>query len=105
MPPSSNLRSGKPLKKRASPSRATIRRSTPAAAYFADAEALWGKQCFVVPEYAFAVKVENTSLHLSHEHTEYGWMEYTCAHAMVKYDSNRTALWELNRRTELGLLK
>ena len=33
MPPSSNLRSGKPLKKRASPSRATIRRSTPAAAY------------------------------------------------------------------------
>lgn len=35
----------------------------------------------------------------------YGWMEYTCAHAMVKYDSNRTALWELNRRTELGLLK
>lgn len=32
-------------------------------------------------------------------------MEYTCAHAMVKYDSNRTALWELNRRTELGLLK
>jgi dATP pyrophosphohydrolase len=64
-----------------------------------------GKQCFVVPEYAFAVKVKNTSLHLSHEHTEYGWMEYTCAHAMVKYDSNRTALWELNRRTELGLLK
>ena len=75
------------------------------ASCFADAEALWGKQCFVVPEYAFAVKVENTSLHLSHEHTEYGWMEYTCAHAMVKYDSNRTALWELNRRTELGLLK
>ena len=75
------------------------------ASCFADAEALWGKQCFVVPEYAFAVKVENTSLHLSLEHTEYGWMEYTCAHAMVKYDSNRTALWELNRRTELGLLK
>ena len=72
---------------------------------FKDAEAIWGKECFVVPEHAFAVKVENTSLHLSHEHTEYEWMEYACAHAMVQYDSNRTALWELNRRIELGLLK
>ena len=75
------------------------------ASCFADAEALWGKQCFVVPEYAFAVSVENTSLQLSHEHTAYEWMEYARAHAMLQYDSNRTALWELKRRMELGLLK
>ena len=75
------------------------------ASCFKDAEALWGKDCFVVPEYAFAVKVESTSLQLSHEHTEYAWMEYARAHAVLQYDSNRTALWELNRRIELGSLK
>ena len=71
---------------------------------FRDAEALWGQDCFVVPEYAFAVKVENTSLQLSREHTEYEWAAYACAYAMLQYDSNRTALWELNRRLELGVL-
>ena len=58
---------------------------------FRDAEALWGQDCFVVPEYAFAVKVENTSLQLSREHTEYEWAAYACAYAMLQYDSNRTA--------------
>ena len=43
---------------------------------FRDAKALWGQDCFVVPEYAFAVKVENTSLQLSREHTEYEWAAY-----------------------------
>ena len=65
---------------------------------FRDAEALWSQDCFVVPEYAFAVKVENTSLQLSREHTEYEWAAYARAHAMLNYDSNQTALWELNRR-------
>ena len=71
---------------------------------FRDAKALWGKECFVVPEYAFAVRVENTSLQLSREHTEYEWAAYARAHAMLNYDSNQTALWELNRRLELGVL-
>ena len=75
------------------------------ASCFKNAEAMWGKECLVVPEYAFAVKVESTSLRLSHEHVEYEWAEYVRAHAMVQYDSNRTALWELNRRIDLGLLK
>ena len=71
---------------------------------FRDAEALWGQDCFVVPVYAFAVRVENTSLQLSREHTEYEWAAYARAHAMLNYDSNQTALWELNRRLELGVL-
>lgn len=74
------------------------------ASCFQDAEAMWGRECFVVPEYAFAVKVESPSLQLSHEHTEYEWAGYARARAMLQYDSNRTALWELNRRMELGLL-
>lgn len=72
---------------------------------FKNAEAMWGRECFVIPEYAFAVKVENTSLKLSHEHTEYNWMTYEEAKAALQYDSNKTALWELNRRIELEMMQ
>lgn len=60
---------------------------------FKNAEALWGKACFVVPEYAFAVSVESTFLQLSHEHAEYKWLTYAEAQAVLQYDSNKTALW------------
>lgn len=72
---------------------------------FKNAGALWGKACFVVPEYAFAVSVESTFLQLSHEHTEYKWLTYAEAQAVLQYDSNKTALWELNRRIALEMLK
>lgn len=72
---------------------------------FKNAEAIWGKECFVVPEYAFGVKVKSMSLFLSREHTEYEWLDYESAQALLKYDSNKTAVWELNRRIELGMLK
>lgn len=69
---------------------------------FGNAEAMWGRDCFVIPEYAFAVKVESPSMiQLSHEHTACEWMPYERARAVLKYDSNKTALWELNRRIEL----
>ena len=72
---------------------------------FKNAEALWGKECFVIPEYAFAVRVESASLRLSHEHTECGWLSYEEARAALQNDSNKTALWELNRRIALGMVK
>ena len=72
---------------------------------FRNADALWGKECFVIPEYAFVVKVESTSLQLSHEHTEYNWLTYEEAQEVLQYDSNKTALWELNRRIELEIWK
>lgn len=72
---------------------------------FKNAETMWGKECFVIPEYAFAVEVRNRSLRLSHEHIEYDWVTYENAWTMLQYDSNRTAMWELNRRIELGMLK
>ena len=71
---------------------------------FKNAEAIWGKECFVIPEYAFAVRVESAFLQLSHEHTEYNWLNYAEAHTRLQYDSNKTALWELNRRIALGML-
>ena len=72
---------------------------------FKNAEAIWGKECFVIPEYTFAVNVENTSLQLSQEHTEYIWLPYLEAQNVLQYDSNKTALWELNRRIELEIWK
>ena len=72
---------------------------------FKNADVLWGKECFVIPEYTFAVKVESTSLQLSSEHTEYNWLTYEEAQAVLQFDSNKTALWELNRRIELEIWK
>lgn len=72
---------------------------------FKNAESIWGKECFVIPEYTFAVSIANTSLQLSQEHTEYIWLPYLEAQKILQYDSNKTALWELNQRIELGLLK
>ena len=43
---------------------------------FRDAEKLWGRDCFVVPEYAFALRVTQSGITLSDEHTEYRWGGY-----------------------------
>lgn len=72
---------------------------------FQNARTLWGRDCLVIPEYAFAVKIEHPTLQLSREHTECRWLPYEDAYALLKYDSNRTALWELNQRIHLGMLE
>ena len=58
----------------------------------------WGKDVFVVPEYAFAVNATNFQIKLSNEHTEFKWLKYDKAMEILTYDSNKTALWELNER-------
>lgn len=58
----------------------------------------WGDSVFVVPEYTFAVELKNYDIKLSNEHKEYKWVEYREAMEKLRYDSNKTALWELNER-------
>ena len=58
----------------------------------------WGNDVYVIPEYSFAVEIGNSDIGLSNEHKEYKWVEYDEAMKNLKYDSNRTALWELNER-------
>jgi dATP pyrophosphohydrolase len=58
----------------------------------------WGEDIFVIPQYSFGVRVDNPQLVLSLEHTEYRWLHFAEASAMLRYDGNRTALWELNQR-------
>ena len=55
---------------------------------FKNAETIWGKECF------FVLKT-----------IEYKWLTYSEAQTVLRYDSNKTALWELNRRIALGMLK
>ena len=59
---------------------------------------LWGEDVYVIPQHCFGVLVEDSGLALSHEHTAYRWLKYEEAHRILKYDGNKTALWELDRR-------
>ena len=59
---------------------------------------LWGEDVYVIPMYCFGVGVADRRLVLSHEHTDYRWLKYEEADHLTKYDGNKTALWELDRR-------
>ena len=63
-----------------------------------EAAASWGEDVFVIPEHAFAVNVGRHDLSLSQEHTEFQWLPFDEAFRVLKWDSNRNALWELNER-------
>lgn len=57
----------------------------------------WPADTYVVPEYAFAFECEER-IRLSHEHTSSVWLTYEEARGRLKWDSNRTALYELHCR-------
>lgn len=59
---------------------------------------IWGKDTLVIPEYSFGVEVHDRNIHLKNEHTTYKWVNYAEAIDKLEWDSNRTALWELNYR-------
>jgi dihydroneopterin triphosphate diphosphatase len=59
---------------------------------------LWGEDVFVIPQYCYGVFAPDGSITLSHEHSDYRWLPYEEAYRLLKYDGNRTALWELNQR-------
>ncbi len=59
---------------------------------------LWGDNVFVIEEYSFGVHIESDDLRISREHKEFRWVRYEEAIQMLKYDSNRSALWELDTR-------
>ena len=58
----------------------------------------WDKNCFVIKEYTFAVKLEKDIIKISNEHSEYRWVNYEEAVNLLRYDSNKTALTELRAR-------
>jgi dihydroneopterin triphosphate diphosphatase len=58
----------------------------------------WPPALHVMPEYAFALDCTGGEIRLSPEHTELVWLTYERAWPCLHWDSNRTALHELNER-------
>jgi dATP pyrophosphohydrolase len=58
----------------------------------------WGVDIYVVKENAFGVRVKDENLIISEEHISFGWFTYEEAIELLKWDSNKVALWELNQR-------
>jgi len=59
---------------------------------------IWDKNIYVICEHSFGVELSDCILKISDEHNEYKWLEYKDAINYLKWDSNKTALWELNER-------
>ena len=55
----------------------------------------WDKNTYVIPEYSFAFECDS-ELTLSNEHTEYKWLTYDEARKLLKWDSNKVAMYEIN---------
>lgn len=72
--------------------------SIPAQCFSEKSRKVWGETCLVIPEYAFAVEANSTRIVLSAEHGEYRWVDYLTATRLLHYDSNKTALWELDQK-------
>lgn len=62
----------------------------------------WPADLTVVPEYAYGADAGDSDLVLSDEHTESRWADYRAAHDLLHYQSNRTALSELDERLRAG---
>lgn len=62
----------------------------------------WRANILVLPEYSFGVEMSSTDLTIGKEHSAYKWLPYKKAAALLKYDSNKSALWELNHRLTKG---
>ena len=58
----------------------------------------WGPEVHAIPEHCFAIDAGDSALALSAEHTGVRWVTCDQACRLLKWDSNRNALRELNER-------
>ncbi|MCB9452434.1 MAG: NUDIX domain-containing protein [Anaerolineaceae bacterium] len=61
----------------------------------------WDDSVLVIPIYHFGVIVSTDEINLSSEHVEYQWVTEERAQTMLKWDSDCTALWELEQLLRL----
>ena len=54
----------------------------------------WDKNTYVIPEYSFAFECIADPT-LSREHSEYQWLTYNDARKLLKWDSNKVAMYEI----------
>lgn len=58
----------------------------------------WGENLYIIPEYSFGAEVKSDKIKISDEHIGFKWCTYEQAIDLLKWDSNRTALYELSCR-------
>ena len=63
---------------------------------------IWGENVLVIPEYAFAIETNSEDITLSDEHIGFAWVTYESTLSLLKWDSNKTALYELDCRIKSG---
>jgi dATP pyrophosphohydrolase len=61
---------------------------------------LWGETVYVIPQYSFGIHAGAGEIRLSWEHSACAWLPYNEALARLHFDSDRTALWELNQKLQ-----
>jgi dATP pyrophosphohydrolase len=71
-------------------------------AWIFDARSQWAPGTYVVPQHFFACDLTGHEVTLSGEHSELRWVGVDEAVRLLRYDSNRTAVWELAERLEQG---
>ena len=64
----------------------------------------WPRDLAVLPEHAFAVDSTGIDIVVSTEHTAFEWADVDRANALLRWDSNKDALWELHRRLSRGVM-
>jgi len=64
----------------------------------------WPHDLFALPNHAFAVDCSDLQLRASAEHTELQWVAYETAYALLRWESNKISLWELNERLSRGMM-
>jgi len=62
----------------------------------------WG-DIIMIPEFAFGVEAQSRELKITSAHTQYLWLNCDDAIKKLKYDSNKSAIWELDYRLKNGL--
>lgn len=55
----------------------------------------WGEKS-VIPVFTFSVNLDKKDIVISDEHTEFKWCNYTKARERLRFDLDKTALYELN---------
>lgn len=63
----------------------------------------WGEDTLVIPMYYYAAKFDG-SIHISSEHSEFGWFRYEEAQFKLYWHDNKTALWELNEKLKRNII-
>jgi dihydroneopterin triphosphate diphosphatase len=58
----------------------------------------WPAGTYVVNELTFGIEATGQEIKIGHEHTDFRWLQFHEASTLLRWDSNRTALWELSQR-------